>query len=187
VLRGPGVLLLGCTSPRTAACSPRGRSTALSGASSTNRPRFEEFELRYRREYGLFYEFLVAFYDVHVGEESYFWQAKKVTRCPKSELESFAELVGGVASGEPALSAPDAVGVRLSSASGELAEAVSRARVATSSAWASSTPRCAREQWCSGGPCSARPPAPRIRYGRGASSRPNDGMHWVRGHHDLTD
>ena len=31
---------------------------------------FREFEERYRREYGVFYEFLVSFYDLHVDEDS---------------------------------------------------------------------------------------------------------------------
>ncbi len=63
----------------------------------------KEFEDRYRREYGVFYEFLVSFYDMHRSESSYFWQAKKVTRHNRSELEAFVDLVGGVSSGEAAL------------------------------------------------------------------------------------
>ncbi|WP_370964538.1 tryptophan 7-halogenase [Amycolatopsis sp. cg9] len=61
---------------------------------------FTEFERRYRREYGLFYEFLISFYDMHHSEDSYFWNAKKVTASELPELESFVELVGGVASTE---------------------------------------------------------------------------------------
>jgi halogenation protein CepH len=64
---------------------------------------FREFERRYRREYGVFYEFLVSFYDMHEDENSYFWSAKKVTNSSSSELESFVSLVGGVSSGETAL------------------------------------------------------------------------------------
>jgi FAD-dependent halogenase len=64
---------------------------------------FREFETRYRREFGVYYEFLAAFYDLHVNESSYFWSAKKVTNNTNSELESFVELVGGVSSGEAAL------------------------------------------------------------------------------------
>jgi len=66
---------------------------------------FREFEERYRREYGVFYEFLVSFYDMHVDENSYFWSAKKVTDSTTSDLESFVSLVGGVSSGETALAA----------------------------------------------------------------------------------
>jgi FAD-dependent halogenase len=64
---------------------------------------FGEFENRYRREYGAFYEFLVSFYDMHVDESSYFWSAKKVTKSTTTDLESFVNLVGGVASSETAL------------------------------------------------------------------------------------
>ncbi|MFK0248214.1 tryptophan halogenase family protein [Amycolatopsis azurea] len=62
-----------------------------------------EFEARYRREYSVYYEFLVAFYEMNVNEESYFWQAKKVTKSKHTDLESFVDLVGGVSSGENAL------------------------------------------------------------------------------------
>lgn len=67
---------------------------------------FEEFESRYRREYSVFHDFLVAFYDMHQDEDSYFWKAKKVTNSNASELESFVELVGGGASSEDALVDP---------------------------------------------------------------------------------
>lgn len=81
-----------------------------------------EFEARYRREYGVFYEFLVSFYQMNVNEESYFWQAKKVTNNQSTELESFVELIGGVSSGETALTAADRVAQR----SAEFAAAVDR-------------------------------------------------------------
>jgi FAD-dependent halogenase len=64
---------------------------------------FGEFEQRYRREFGVYYEFLVAFYDLNVNEDSYFWSARKVTKNTSSDMESFVELVGGVSSGEKAL------------------------------------------------------------------------------------
>ena len=73
----------------------------------------DEFEARYRREYGVFYEFLVSFYEMHRSEDSYFWQAKKVTGATKTELESFVELIGGVSSGESALTDADLVAKRL--------------------------------------------------------------------------
>ncbi|MGP3960001.1 tryptophan 7-halogenase [Nonomuraea sp. 3N208] len=81
-----------------------------------------EFEARYRREYGVFYEFLVSFYEMHRDEESYFWQAKKVTRNNHTELESFVDLVGGVSSGEQALTS--STSGRLRSRSAEFAAAV---------------------------------------------------------------
>ncbi|MBB5870069.1 halogenation protein CepH [Allocatelliglobosispora scoriae] len=68
---------------------------------------FDEFEARYRREYANFHDFLVAFYDMHDNEDSYFWKAKKVTNNVATELESFVELVGGGASREDALVAPE--------------------------------------------------------------------------------
>ena len=73
---------------------------------------FREFEQRYRREFGVYYEFLVAFYDLNVNEDSYFWSAKKVSKNTNSDLQSFVELVGGVSSGEAALAtaeSPDAL------------------------------------------------------------------------------
>lgn len=66
-------------------------------------PCFEEFEARYRHEYSLFHDFLVAFYDMHQDQSSYFWNARKVTKSTVSDLESFVELVGGGASHEGAL------------------------------------------------------------------------------------
>nr|AGS49782.1 FIG022199: FAD-binding protein [uncultured bacterium esnapd15] len=79
-----------------------------------------EFEARYRREYGVFYEFLVSFYQMNVNEESYFWQAKKVTNNEHTEIESFVELIGGVSSRETALAAAG----RIAERSAEFAAAV---------------------------------------------------------------
>lgn len=63
---------------------------------------FEEFEKRYRREFSNFYKFLVAFYDIHQDEESYFWTARKVLNTEERANEAFIRLVGGVSSsGEP--------------------------------------------------------------------------------------
>jgi halogenation protein CepH len=84
----------------------------------------QEFEARYRREYGVFYEFLVSFYEMHHDENSYFWQAKKVTNASRPELESFVELVGGVSSGEAALTSADTMAQRMRSNTDEFSEAV---------------------------------------------------------------
>jgi FAD-dependent halogenase len=84
---------------------------------------FREFEERYRREYGVFYEFLVSFYDMHVDENSYFWSAKKITDSTTSDLESFVSLVGGVSSGEAVL-ATVPLAQRYKSRSSEFAAAV---------------------------------------------------------------
>lgn len=83
-----------------------------------------EFEARYRREYGVFYEFLMSFYDMHQAEGSYFWEAKKVTRNSRSEMESFVDLVGGVSSGESALTGADGIEQRLHTQNREFASAV---------------------------------------------------------------
>jgi halogenation protein CepH len=83
-----------------------------------------EFETRYRREYGVFYEFLTSFYELHVSEDSYFWQAKKVTNSSRGELEAFVDLVGGVSSGESALTDADAAAQRFRSRSEEFATAI---------------------------------------------------------------
>jgi FAD-dependent halogenase len=80
----------------------RSINTVLAQAASEDAA-FHEFERRYHREYGVFYEFLVSFYDVHEDEDSYFWSARKVTDSASSDLESFVSLVGGVSSGETAL------------------------------------------------------------------------------------
>ncbi|GDY68263.1 hypothetical protein SAV14893_076560 [Streptomyces avermitilis] len=83
-----------------------------------------EFEARYRREFGVFYEFLLSFYDMHHDEDSYFWQAKKVTRTNRPELQSFVELIGGVSSGERALTDAEVLAKRFGVESEEFAEAV---------------------------------------------------------------
>jgi halogenation protein CepH len=85
---------------------------------------FREFEQRYRREYGVYYEFLVSFYDMHVDEDSYFWSAKKVTDSTSTDLESFVSLVGGVSSGEAALATTEALAQRYKNRSSEFASAV---------------------------------------------------------------
>jgi halogenation protein CepH len=85
---------------------------------------FREFEQRYRREYGVWYEFLVAFYDLNVNEKSYFWSAKKVTKSTTSDLQSFIELVGGVSSGETVFETAEALTAHYKRRSAEFASAV---------------------------------------------------------------
>jgi halogenation protein CepH len=88
------------------------------------RSAFDEFEARYRREYGVFYEFLMSFYDTHVDETSYFWSAKKVTRNSHTELESFVQLVAGMTASDFDLSDVESAAVRLKQESGEFADAI---------------------------------------------------------------
>jgi FAD-dependent halogenase len=83
-----------------------------------------EFEARYRREYGVFYEFLMSFYQMHRDEQSYFWNAKKVTNSSFTELEAFVELVGGISSGESALVDAAAVAERFRSGAVEFSQAI---------------------------------------------------------------
>jgi FAD-dependent halogenase len=85
---------------------------------------FREFEQRYRREYGVYYEYLVAFYDMNVSESSYFWSAKKITKNTSSELESFVELISGVSSGEAALANAEVLAKRYKTRSEEFSSAV---------------------------------------------------------------
>jgi FAD-dependent halogenase len=86
---------------------------------------FAEFEARYRHEYGLFYEFLVSFYDMNSDHESYFWQAKKVTDVAVSELEAFVELVGGVASHDGTFVDAESTRAHFKRTAGELERSVS--------------------------------------------------------------
>jgi halogenation protein CepH len=85
---------------------------------------FAEFERQYRREFGVYYEFLVAFYNLNVNESSYFWSAKKVTRNTSTELESFVDLVGGVSSGDAVLPAEDTLTERYTQRSDEFSRAI---------------------------------------------------------------
>lgn len=85
---------------------------------------FDEFEARYRREYGVFYEFLMSFYDMHVDENSYFWSAKKVTHNSHTELEAFVELVGGMSTTEFALEDAESAAMRFKARAAEFQTAV---------------------------------------------------------------
>jgi halogenation protein CepH len=89
---------------------------------------FAEFEARYRREYGVFYEFLIAFYDMERNDQSYFWQAKKVAGVDTTEAAAFAELAGGLVSGDVAVMRAQwhTAAAELDSAVGRLATAGDR-------------------------------------------------------------
>ncbi|KNE81127.1 MULTISPECIES: tryptophan 7-halogenase [Streptomyces] len=107
----------------SALLAARSINSVLAGLVGEDRA-LREFESRYRREYGVFYEFLLSFYEMHQDENSYFWQAKKVTRANRPELESFVELIGGVSSGERVLTDAEVLAKRFSSGSAEFAAAV---------------------------------------------------------------
>ena len=57
---------------------------------------FGEFEYRYRKEFGKFYRFLRAFYDMHRDEHSYFWDARRVLGGNGSGEDAFISLVAGL-------------------------------------------------------------------------------------------
>lgn len=57
-----------------------------------------EFERRYRREFGLFYDFLVAFYDMEQEWDAYYWKARKVLATDEQANKAFVRLVAGGAS-----------------------------------------------------------------------------------------
>jgi FAD-dependent halogenase len=86
---------------------------------------FAEFEARYRHEYGVFYDFLMAFYDMQRDERSYFWSAKKVSNVDLTEAAAFAELVGGLVSADTAVR-PEGFGQRRRQAAADLEGAVAR-------------------------------------------------------------
>jgi FAD-dependent halogenase len=95
---------------------------------------FQEFEVRYRHEYRVFYEYLMSFYAMNVDRESYFWQAKEITRSSHPELEAFVDLVGGISSGDFDLCGGDgeAMALRVSTESIGLANAVQQVVVSGS-------------------------------------------------------
>lgn len=65
---------------------------------------FDEFELRYRREYGLFYDYLTSLYDMNFDQESFFWAARSTLRTEERGNEAFIRLLAGQASADPAIS-----------------------------------------------------------------------------------
>lgn len=107
----------------SALLAARSINTALEGTLD-EKTVFEEFEQRYRREFGVFYEFLMSFYNMHVDENSYFWSAKKITQGTESELQAFVELVGGVSSGESVLAEDSAPAKSLAERAREVSDAV---------------------------------------------------------------
>lgn len=75
---------------------------------------FEEFERRYRFEFETFYNYLIAFYDMHQDAESYFWAARKVLSSKEMANEAFVRLVaGGVTAPEIYMQAKRGAGERM--------------------------------------------------------------------------
>ncbi len=54
-----------------------------------------EFESRYRKEYGNFYNFLLAFYDMNKTKDDYFWAARNVLNTQEQKNEAFIRLIAG--------------------------------------------------------------------------------------------
>jgi halogenation protein CepH len=73
----------------------RSINSCLRGAMSEERA-FTEFEKRYQREYRLFYDFLLAFYDIEQELDSYYWQARKVLNSAELGNEAFIQLIAGI-------------------------------------------------------------------------------------------
>jgi FAD-dependent halogenase len=110
----------------SALLAARSINSIMSGTVSEDTA-MHEFEARYRREFGVFYEFLMSFYQMNRNEDSYFWEAKRVTdNTHRTEFESFVELVAGISSGEAALTDAGQLVERFESRSDELSGAVDR-------------------------------------------------------------
>ncbi|WP_030024485.1 tryptophan 7-halogenase [Streptomyces monomycini] len=73
------------------------------GTGMDERRAFDEFEARYRREYTVFHDFLAAFYTMQAPSDTYFQQARELTGGQAGAVASFINLVGGLASGDRAL------------------------------------------------------------------------------------
>ena len=113
----------------------RSINTSLLGNGVTEQRAFEEFEARYRREFGVFYQFLHAFYDVQQGEESYFWEARKVLNTDQTEVQAFVSLVGGVSSaGEPMFAPQEEFSKETEAVSEQLGDAIKSAQEGAHSA-----------------------------------------------------
>jgi len=73
----------------------RSINSCLEGSMDETRA-MEEFERRYRLEFGVYYDFLMAFYDMEQNTDSYFWQARRVLHTEETKNEAFIRLVAGV-------------------------------------------------------------------------------------------
>ncbi|WP_130839247.1 tryptophan 7-halogenase [Corynebacterium neomassiliense] len=103
----------------------RSINSVLSGALSEERA-FGEFEGRYRREYEVFYEFLSTFYDMEQEEDSYFWQARRISNLRGDDLSAFVSLIAGGYSGEQALVNPEEIVERFTASTRALADAAEK-------------------------------------------------------------
>ncbi|WP_410657453.1 tryptophan 7-halogenase [Amycolatopsis sp. lyj-112] len=81
----------------SALLAARSINSTLSGVADENRC-FAEFEARYRREFALFRDFLLTFYEQDTDKGDYFRHARQLTDHHGTADEAFADLVGGVSS-----------------------------------------------------------------------------------------
>ncbi|MFI9828690.1 tryptophan 7-halogenase [Streptomyces sp. NPDC051913] len=142
---------------------------------------FAAFEARYRREYRVFYEFLIAFYDMERNEDSYFWSAKKITNVDLGEAAAFAELAGGLVSRDSAVVRADwhTAAAQLDGAVGRLAASDGRVNPLLTAPVVGETFRTGndlQEQALYGGPLDDRGPA----SPDGLAVTP-DGVSWAKG------
>jgi FAD-dependent halogenase len=71
---------------------------SILGGTVSSEQALSEFERRYRREFGLFYDFLVAFYDMEQEWDAYYWKARTVLATDEQANKAFVRLVAGGAS-----------------------------------------------------------------------------------------
>ncbi|MDN3024016.1 tryptophan 7-halogenase [Streptomyces sp. S.PB5] len=157
----------------------RSVNSALDGSVPEERG-FAEFEARYRREYRVFYDFLISFYDMERNEDSYFWSAKKITKVDLGEAAAFAELAGGLVSRDTAVVRTDweASAAQLEGAVGQLADSDSRVNPLLSAPVVGETFRTGndlQEQALYGGPLDDPGPA-----APGGLAVTPDGLSWVK-------
>ncbi|WP_405641160.1 tryptophan 7-halogenase [Streptomyces sp. NBC_00019] len=157
----------------------RSVNSALDGSVPEERG-FAEFEARYRREYRVFYDFLISFYDMERNENSYFWSAKKITEVELGEAAAFAELAGGLVSRDTAVVRTDwhTSAAQLDSAVGQLATSDGRINPLLSAPVVGETFRTGndlQEQALYGGPLDDPGPA-----GPDGLAVTSDGLSWVK-------
>lgn len=87
----------------SALLAARSINSCLAGKIDEERA-FEEYEYRYRREYGLFYEYLTSLYDMNSDQESFFWAARSILNTEERGNEAFIRLLAGQAAADPAIS-----------------------------------------------------------------------------------
>jgi halogenation protein CepH len=112
-LHGPGLVLVGDAAcfidpvfssgvhlaTYSALLAARSINSTLAGLVPEDRC-FAEFDARYRREFGLFRDFLRGFYRLEADQRSYFRYAHRVTGHHGDDRTAFLDLVGGVSSSD---------------------------------------------------------------------------------------